>query len=67
MANNVLRSSTSMDTNHYASCSSLGEVNQKELMQDENANTITRKYFHAMVVFVYTSGTLIDVNFLYLS
>ena len=33
----------------------------------ENANTITRKYFHAMVVFVYTSGTLIDVNFLYLS
>merc|ERR1719266_2010642 len=35
--------------------------------RSENANTITRKYFHAMIVFVYTSGTLIDVNFLYLS
>jgi dolichol kinase len=35
--------------------------------RSENASTVIRKYFHAMVVFVYTSGVLIDVNFLYLS
>ena len=31
------------------------------------ASTATRKYFHALVVIVYTSGVFIDVNFLYLS
>ena len=31
------------------------------------ASTATRKYFHALVVIVYTSGIFIDVNFLYLS
>ena len=30
-------------------------------------STATRKYFHALVVIVYTSGVFIDVNFLYLS
>ena len=31
------------------------------------ASTATRKYFHALVVIVYTSWVFIDVNFLYLS
>ena len=35
--------------------------------QSSKATTINRKYFHALVVIVYTSGILIDVNFLYLS
>jgi len=35
--------------------------------QSSKATTVNRKYFHALVVIVYTSGILIDVNFLYLS
>lgn len=35
--------------------------------QSVKAGTATRKYFHAIVVIVFTSGILIDVNFLYLA
>ena len=31
------------------------------------ASTAYRKFFHALVVIVFTSGVLVDINFLYLS
>lgn len=36
-------------------------------LQSTKANTATRKYFHAVVVVVFTSGILVDPNFLYLA
>ena len=37
------------------------------LKQSQKATTTIRKYFHAIVVMVFTSGIFIDVHFLYLS
>ena len=39
----------------------------KVATQSKKATTVTRKYFHALVVIVFTSGIFIDVDFLYLS
>ncbi len=36
-------------------------------IQDTKATTTVRKYFHALVVAVFTSGVLVDPGFLYLS
>lgn len=37
------------------------------IQQDSQATTTTRKYFHGLIVLVYTSGLLVDKSFLFFS